>query len=71
VRAANEAAAWIFSVAPEIPLGQLTPKILAEIARAHKVHLSFLIGRLQNKGRLDWKDYRRTIPKARPFVHLG
>lgn len=71
-RTANEAAAdWIFAAAPAVPPGGLTPKTLAEIARAHNVHVSFLIGRLHNKGRLDWKDYRRTIPKVRPFIHLG
>ncbi|MDA8283414.1 MAG: HigA family addiction module antitoxin [Actinomycetota bacterium] len=71
-RAANAAAArWIFAVAPAVPPGELTPRILAKIARAHNVHVSFLIGRLQNKGRLEWKDYRRTIPKVRPFVHFG
>ncbi|MHB1535812.1 MAG: ImmA/IrrE family metallo-endopeptidase [Acidimicrobiales bacterium] len=71
-RTANDAAArWIFPVAPAVPPGELTPRILATIARAHNVHVSFLVGRLQNTGRLDWKDYRRTIPKVRPFVQLG
>jgi HTH-type transcriptional regulator/antitoxin HigA len=71
-RAANDTAArWIFPSPPTLPPGDLTPKTLAEAARANGVHVSFLIGRLQNEGRLDWKDYRRTIPKVRPFVKVG
>jgi HTH-type transcriptional regulator/antitoxin HigA len=71
-RAANDKAArWIFPSPPTLPPGDLTPKTLAEVARANGVHVSFLIGRLQNEGRLDWKDYRRTIPRVRPFVQVG
>lgn len=71
-RAANEqAAAWIFPASPSVPRGELNPRILAEIARTQNIHVSFLIGRLQKQGRLDWKDYRRTIPKVRPFVEIG
>jgi HTH-type transcriptional regulator / antitoxin HigA len=71
-RAANEtAAAWIFPTPPKLPPGELTPRTLVETARAYRVHVCFLIGRLQNQGRLDWKDYRRLIPKVRPFVELG
>ena len=54
-----------------LPPGELTPRTLVETARAHGVHVCFLIGRLQNQGRLDWKDYRRQIPKVRPFVDLA
>jgi HTH-type transcriptional regulator/antitoxin HigA len=70
--AANDAAAnWIFASPPVVPPGVLTPKTLAAIASAHDVHVSFLVGRLQNNGRLDWKDHRRHIPKVRPFVPLS
>ena len=69
---ANEAAArWFFDTPPAIPAGALTPKVLLDTARAQGVHPCFLIGRLQKEGRLDWSEYRRTIPKVRPFVALG
>lgn len=64
------AAAWIFETPPTLPVGELTQRILVETAQAHGVHVCFLIGRLQNEGRLDWKDYRSTIPKVRPFIEL-
>lgn len=71
-RAANkQAAKWIFPQPPQVPVGELTPRVLAKIARHEGVHVSFLIGRLQNEGQLDWKDYRRTIPKVRPFAEIG
>ncbi|MGH3472106.1 MAG: ImmA/IrrE family metallo-endopeptidase, partial [Nocardioidaceae bacterium] len=71
-RAANEmAAAWIFPTPPKLPPGELTPRTLVETARAHRVHVCFLIGRLQNQGRLEWKEYRRQIPQVRPYVELG
>ena len=70
-REANDTAArWIFDHTPTLPLGQLSPRALVNAARAEGVHVSFLIGRLQNEHRLDWKDYRRTIPKVRPFVDV-
>lgn len=71
-RAANTTAgAWIFERPPTIAGGEITPKALLETARAHGVHSSFLIGRLQTEGRLGWNEYRRTIPKVRPYVDLG
>lgn len=71
-RQANEAAArWVFDLPPVVPAGDLSPRVLVEMARAHGVHPCFLIGRLQKEGRLDWSNYRRTIPKVRPFVDFG
>lgn len=71
-RQANEAAArWVFDQPPVVPAGNLSTKVLLDTARAHGVHPSFLIGRLQNQGRLEWSDYRRTIPKVRPFLEFG
>jgi HTH-type transcriptional regulator/antitoxin HigA len=70
-RAANDAAAsWIFKSPPRLATPP-TPRALVEAAEAQNVHVCFLIGRLQNQGLLDWKDYRRVIPKVRPFVELG
>jgi HTH-type transcriptional regulator / antitoxin HigA len=66
----DTAACWIFERTPPLPPGELTPRMLVNAARGERVHVSFLIGRLQNEGRLDWKDYRRTIPRVRPFVEL-
>lgn len=71
-RQANQAAArWIFDQPPVLPVGDLSPRVLLDTARAYGVHPCFLIGRLQKEGRLDWSNYRRTIPKVRPFVELG
>lgn len=71
-RAANRAAAeWIFPDPPVLPPGTITQKVLVEVARAHQVHVSFLIGRLQNQGLLEWKDFRNAIPKVRPYVEVG
>ena len=71
-RQANEAAArWIFDEPPAVPPGELTARVLLDTARSYGVHPCFLIGRLQKEGRLDWSDYRRTIPKVRPFVKIG
>lgn len=38
------------------------------MAQARGVHPSFVIGRLQRDGVLDWSDFRRSVPKVRPFV---
>lgn len=71
-REANDTAArWVFATPPFVPPGDVTPRELLEIASSHGVHPCFLIGRLQSEGRLDWSEYRRTIPKVRPFVHIG
>lgn len=71
-RLANETAAkWVFERLPDLPAGELRPRVLVETARACGVHVSFLIGRLQSEGRLSWSDYRRTIPKVRPYVRFG
>lgn len=67
----NLAASWIFPTPPEVPSGDLPPAVLLSIAAEHRVHPCFLIGRLQNEKRLDWSNYRRTIPKVRPYVQVG
>jgi HTH-type transcriptional regulator/antitoxin HigA len=46
------------------------PAILA-LARSHGVHSSFVIGRLQQDRVLDWHEFRRNVPKVRPFVDFG
>ena len=65
------AAAW--ALPAEINLGTGKPSMQRIIAEAHAigVHPSLIIGRLQQDGVLDWSDYRRSVPKVRPFVKLG
>jgi HTH-type transcriptional regulator/antitoxin HigA len=71
-REANDAAArWIFPKTPVVAESATSARSLLDIADAHGVHPCFLIGRLQNEGRLGWNEYRRTIPKVRPFVKIG
>jgi HTH-type transcriptional regulator/antitoxin HigA len=71
-REANDLAArWVFPIPPAVPEGDLTLAALLGIANEHGVHPAFLIGRLQNEGRLDWSNYRRVIPQVRPFVTLA
>lgn len=69
-QANSQAARWVFERSPVVS-GELSAGVLAEVARAHGVHPSFLIGRLQNEGLLEWSRYRKTIPKVRPFVEIG
>jgi HTH-type transcriptional regulator/antitoxin HigA len=67
----DQAARWIFPEPLVVPAGELTLRMLSDVARAQGVHVSFVIGHLQNAGRLDWKDHRRSISKVRPFVKVG
>ena len=46
------------------------PRIIAA-ARSLGIHPSFVVGRLQQEGVLDWRDFRRSVPKVRPFVKIG
>jgi len=69
--ASEQASNWIFKRQPRSPAGDLTPRILRDLADEHEVHVSLLIGRFQHMGVLDWSDYRRAIPKVRPFVEIG
>jgi HTH-type transcriptional regulator / antitoxin HigA len=71
LEANDQAARWIFPQPPVLQAGALTIRALSDVARDQGVHVSFLIGHLQNAGRLDWRDYRRNIPKVRPFVKVG
>ncbi len=69
---ANErAGTWIFPTPFDLPSRSPLPSELVDLARAHSIHPCFVVGRLQNDGRLEWSDYRRTIPKVRPYVKLG
>ena len=68
--ASHLAAGWVVRSGLQFgPSRPTMPQILAA-ARENGVHPSLIIGRLQRDGRLDWKDYRRSIPKVRPFVDV-
>lgn len=67
----DQAARWTFPEPLVLPAGELPLRMLSDVAREQGVHVSFVIGHLQNSGQLDWKDYRRSIPKVRPFVKVG
>jgi HTH-type transcriptional regulator/antitoxin HigA len=71
LEANDRAAKWIFPEPVALPAGELTIRTLSDVARDQGVHVAFLIGHLQNAGRLDWRNYRRNIPKVRPFVKVG
>jgi len=67
----NLAGSWIFKGGFALPTHRpRLPEILA-MARQYGVHSSLVIGRLQREGVLDWSDFRRNIPKIRPFVNYG
>ncbi|MFA5890849.1 MAG: HigA family addiction module antitoxin [Actinomycetota bacterium] len=69
--AANElAASWIFPDGLDMGTTKPTMTQIQNAAREHNVHPSFVIGRLQRLGVLAWSDFRRSIPKVRPHLHL-
>jgi HTH-type transcriptional regulator/antitoxin HigA len=65
------AAQWVLPA--ELDLGPGKPTMPRIIAEGHRigVHPSLIIGRLQQVRVLDWSDYRRSVPKARPFMRIG
>ncbi len=66
--AANRMAAeWVLPQTPRIS-GRPSIRDVLTVARANGVHPSFVIGRLQRDGQLGWNEFRRYIPKVRPFV---
>ena len=70
-REANDtAAAWMLPREPAFTAKPTMTQIIKE-ARVLRVHPSVVIGRLQRTGILDWSDFRRSIPKVRPFLPIG
>jgi HTH-type transcriptional regulator/antitoxin HigA len=71
VEANERAAQWVLP--SELDLGPTKPTMPRIIATAQAigVHPSLIIGRLQREGVLEWSDFRRSIPKVRPFVRIG
>lgn len=69
---ANElAGSWIFPHGIVVRTPRPTMPDIIQMAGNLNVHPSFVIGRLQRDGILDWSDFRRSIPKVRPFVDMG
>ncbi len=66
----DHAARWVLSTVPEFGPGKPTMPQIIRAAQALGVHPCFVIGRLQRDGILDWKDYRRSVPKVRPFLRI-
>ena len=52
---------------------RLVVTVARAIHAAHElgVHPCIIVGRLQRERVLDWSDYRRSVPKVRPFVEVG
>lgn len=70
--AANEfAASCIFPDGVQVRTPRPKMAEIIELAQRLGVHPSFVIGRLQRDGILEWGDFRRSIPKVRPFIDLG
>jgi len=67
----DRAALWVLPEVPEFGPGKPTMPQIIRWAQALGVHPCFVIGRLQRDGILEWKDYRRSVPKVRPFMRIG
>ncbi|HEX6395654.1 MAG TPA: HigA family addiction module antitoxin [Acidimicrobiales bacterium] len=66
--AANrQAAEWIFPESTPLPAGKPTMASILQIASRHRIHASFVIGRIQ-RARKDWGMLRRSIPRVRPYI---
>jgi HTH-type transcriptional regulator / antitoxin HigA len=69
--AANDhAGRWIFPRGLAIEEKPTMARVL-QIARDEHVHACFVIGRLHHDKVLTGGEFRRSIPKVRPFVRLG
>lgn len=65
------AADWVLPRDFEIGPGKPSMQRIIATAQQLAVHPCFLIGRLQRDGVLAWSDFRRSLPKVRPFVRIG
>lgn len=66
----SQAARWILPEHFDRPAGRPTRAAVLQIASRHRVHASFVIGRLQH----DLADYRlllNSIPRVRPYLAIG
>lgn len=66
----RQAADWILPEDIALPAERPTMAAVLDLARRHRVHPSFVIGRIQRKRR-DWSIFRRSIPRVRPYLDLA
>jgi HTH-type transcriptional regulator/antitoxin HigA len=66
--AANrQAAKWILPEDTQLPSGRPSMATILQVANRHRIHASFVIGRIQ-RDRQDWGLLRRSIPRVRPNI---
>jgi HTH-type transcriptional regulator/antitoxin HigA len=70
VAANDQAGAWVLSPDVELPAGQISLPMVIRFASQHRLHPSFVIGRLQRE-RHDWSLLRRNIPRVRPYLGVA
>lgn len=63
----KQAAEWILPEDIVLPPGRPSMSTILRIAGRHRVHASFVIGRIQ-RTRNDWGLLRRSIPRVRPYI---
>ncbi len=63
----KQAAEWILPEDTPLPTGKLSMAAILQIAGRHRIHASFVIGRIQ-RARDDWGLLRRYIPRVRPYI---
>lgn len=63
----RQAAEWILPEETPLPTGRPSMTTILQIAGRHRIHASFVIGRIQ-RARQDWGLLRRSIPRVRPYI---
>lgn len=61
------AANWILSEEVSLPDGRPSMSVILQLAQRHRIHTSFVIGRMQRE-RQNWGLLRGSIPRVRPHV---
>ncbi len=65
----RQAAEWILPQDAELPLGRPRMATVLKAADRYRIHVSFVIGRVQ-RTRQDWAFLRRSIPPVRNYVRF-
>jgi HTH-type transcriptional regulator/antitoxin HigA len=68
-QANQQAEDWILPEGTLLPAGRPSMSAVLQVAASHRLHTSFVIGRMQ-RDRKDWALLRRSIPRVRPYVKL-
>ena len=63
----QQASEWIIPEETPLPAGRPSMATVLQIAGRHRIHASFVIGRVQ-RTRQDWGLLRRSIPRVRPYI---